>query len=204
MIGQQRCLRFRYRSRQEQERISCKLGRKVSCSTLSLWQLDLCLIVFSNIWQKEVRFLLIMPCLCFCCGKSFRNLRCCLLITCPWPHWADMDISRSWQCASNIFASLCNYLWLYISGCIIIKSSLWINIPTVKIMWCHVIIHLLRIWWMQCPPFRLSYQGLGEPLCFSAFGPFATTAFYLLLGSSRFPTIYLVKFSPLIEAFALC
>ncbi|EOA33422.1 hypothetical protein CARUB_v10020546mg [Capsella rubella] len=36
----------------------------------------------------------------------------------------------------------------------------------------------------QCPPFRLSYQGLGEPLCFAAFGPFATTAFYLLLGSS--------------------
>ncbi|CAH9063604.1 unnamed protein product [Cuscuta europaea] len=32
----------------------------------------------------------------------------------------------------------------------------------------------------QCPPFRLSYQGLGEPLCFAAFGPFATTAFYLL------------------------
>lgn len=30
----------------------------------------------------------------------------------------------------------------------------------------------------QCPPFRLSYQGLGEPLCFMAFGPFATTAFY--------------------------
>ncbi|CAL1385368.1 unnamed protein product [Linum trigynum] len=33
----------------------------------------------------------------------------------------------------------------------------------------------------QCPPFRLSYQGLGEPLCFAAFGPFASTAFYLLL-----------------------
>ncbi|KAE9613453.1 putative 1,4-dihydroxy-2-naphthoate polyprenyltransferase [Lupinus albus] len=32
----------------------------------------------------------------------------------------------------------------------------------------------------QCPPFRLSYQGLGEPLCFAAFGPFATCAFYLL------------------------
>ncbi|TKV97737.1 hypothetical protein SEVIR_9G514900v4 [Setaria viridis] len=30
----------------------------------------------------------------------------------------------------------------------------------------------------QCPPFRLSYQGLGEPLCFAAFGPLATTAFY--------------------------
>ncbi|KAL8234607.1 hypothetical protein R6Q59_020707 [Mikania micrantha] len=36
----------------------------------------------------------------------------------------------------------------------------------------------------QCPPFRLSYWGLGEPLCFAAFGPFATTAFYLLQGSS--------------------
>ncbi len=31
----------------------------------------------------------------------------------------------------------------------------------------------------QGPPFRLSYQGLGEPLCFMAFGPLATTAFYL-------------------------
>lgn len=37
----------------------------------------------------------------------------------------------------------------------------------------------------QCPPFRLSYQGLGEPLCFAAFGPFATTAFYLLHSRTR-------------------
>ncbi|BAT73941.1 hypothetical protein VIGAN_01151200 [Vigna angularis var. angularis] len=36
----------------------------------------------------------------------------------------------------------------------------------------------------QCPPFRLSYQGLGEPLCFAAFGPFATNAFYLLHGGA--------------------
>lgn len=28
-------------------------------------------------------------------------------------------------------------------------------------------------------PFRLSYKGLGEPLCAAAFGPLATTAFYL-------------------------
>ncbi|GFR41612.1 hypothetical protein Agub_g2337 [Astrephomene gubernaculifera] len=33
----------------------------------------------------------------------------------------------------------------------------------------------------QGPPFRLSYKGLGEPLCFVAFGPSATTAFYLAL-----------------------
>jgi 1,4-dihydroxy-2-naphthoate octaprenyltransferase len=31
----------------------------------------------------------------------------------------------------------------------------------------------------QAPPFRLSYKGLGEPLCFISFGPLATTAFYL-------------------------
>lgn len=31
----------------------------------------------------------------------------------------------------------------------------------------------------QGPPFRLSYLGLGEPLCFAAFGPLATCAFYL-------------------------
>lgn len=31
----------------------------------------------------------------------------------------------------------------------------------------------------QGPPFRWSYLGLGEPLCFLAFGPLATIAFYL-------------------------
>ena len=31
------------------------------------------------------------------------------------------------------------------------------------------------------PPFRLSYKGMGEPLCFAAFGPLATGAFYLAL-----------------------
>ncbi|MEB3293021.1 MAG: 2-carboxy-1,4-naphthoquinone phytyltransferase [Synechococcales bacterium] len=30
----------------------------------------------------------------------------------------------------------------------------------------------------QGPPFRLSYQGLGEPLCFIAFGPLACSASY--------------------------
>jgi 2-carboxy-1,4-naphthoquinone phytyltransferase len=33
----------------------------------------------------------------------------------------------------------------------------------------------------QGPPFRMSYKGLGEPLCFVAFGPLATAAFYLTL-----------------------
>ena len=33
----------------------------------------------------------------------------------------------------------------------------------------------------QGPPFRLSYKGLGEPLCFLAFGPLATVAFYMAM-----------------------
>lgn len=37
----------------------------------------------------------------------------------------------------------------------------------------------------QGPPFRLSYKGLGEPLCFAAFGPLATPAFYLTLAQQQ-------------------
>ena len=36
----------------------------------------------------------------------------------------------------------------------------------------------------QGPPFRLSYKGLGEPICFAAFGPLSVGAFYLLLASA--------------------
>ncbi|MCO5548985.1 hypothetical protein L7F22_002450 [Adiantum nelumboides] len=39
----------------------------------------------------------------------------------------------------------------------------------------------------QCPPFRLSYIGLGEPLCFTAFGPLSTTAFYLSQQTGSLP-----------------
>jgi len=36
----------------------------------------------------------------------------------------------------------------------------------------------------QGPPFRLGYQGLGEPLCWIAFGPFATAAALLVLSTN--------------------
>ncbi len=36
----------------------------------------------------------------------------------------------------------------------------------------------------QGPPFRWGYKGLGEPLCWLAFGPFATTASLLVLSPS--------------------
>ena len=36
----------------------------------------------------------------------------------------------------------------------------------------------------QGPPFRLGYKGLGEPLCWLAFGPFATAAALLVISPS--------------------
>ncbi|KAL3617288.1 glutathione S-conjugate-exporting ATPase Abc4 [Castilleja foliolosa] len=36
----------------------------------------------------------------------------------------------------------------------------------------------------QCPPYHLSYYGLGEPLCFAALGPFCTFGSYLLQNTS--------------------
>ena len=39
----------------------------------------------------------------------------------------------------------------------------------------------------QGPPFRLGYLGLGEPLCWLAFGPLATAAALLVLGPSGRP-----------------
>ncbi|XP_011043107.1 PREDICTED: 1,4-dihydroxy-2-naphthoate polyprenyltransferase, chloroplastic isoform X2 [Populus euphratica] len=54
------------------------------------------------------------------------------------------------------------------------------NVPAILFLACAILCGYVY----QCPPFRLSYQGLGEPLCFAAFGPFATTAFYSILGST--------------------
>jgi len=39
----------------------------------------------------------------------------------------------------------------------------------------------------QGPPFRLGYRGLGEPLCWLAFGPCATAAALLALGPASAP-----------------
>nr|CAB3496834.1 unnamed protein product [Digitaria exilis] len=52
----------------------------------------------------------------------------------------------------------------------------------------------------QCPPFRLSYQGLGEPLCFAAFGPLATTAFYFSNSSVNMPRTALLPLTKTVVA----
>ena len=52
----------------------------------------------------------------------------------------------------------------------------------------------------QGPPFRLSYKGLGEPLCFFAFGPLATSAFYLAMVQQQAT----VAIPPLLWALSVC
>ncbi|KAM5579405.1 2-carboxy-1,4-naphthoquinone phytyltransferase, chloroplastic [Rosa sericea] len=69
------------------------------------------------------------------------------------------------------------------------------NMRAILLLACAIIFGYIY----QCPPFRLSYQGLGEPLCFAAFGPFATTAFYLLQGS-RSKMMHLPFTGPILSA----
>ncbi|KAB2635459.1 1,4-dihydroxy-2-naphthoate polyprenyltransferase [Pyrus ussuriensis x Pyrus communis] len=69
------------------------------------------------------------------------------------------------------------------------------NMRAILLLGCAVISGYIY----QCPPFRLSYKGLGEPLCFAVFGPFATTAFYLLQGSTR-EVIHLPFTAPILSA----
>ena len=40
----------------------------------------------------------------------------------------------------------------------------------------------------QAPPLRVSYKGLGEPLCFTAFGPLATSAFFAVFAGANLPS----------------
>lgn len=46
---------------------------------------------------------------------------------------------------------------------------------------CNKVLHLALAANELCDVlwYRLSYKGLGEPICFVAFGPLSTTAFYL-------------------------
>ncbi|XP_073122905.1 2-carboxy-1,4-naphthoquinone phytyltransferase, chloroplastic-like [Henckelia pumila] len=54
----------------------------------------------------------------------------------------------------------------------------------------------------QCPPFRLSYFGVGEPLLMLAYGPLSTIAFYLLQSrTSELPISGTVVWSSLLIGF---
>ncbi|XP_056159340.1 2-carboxy-1,4-naphthoquinone phytyltransferase, chloroplastic isoform X4 [Syzygium oleosum] len=93
------------------------------------------------------------------------------------------------------------YLFLVLGSMGLIRVSLEAgHLRAMLLLACAIICGYIY----QCPPFRLSYHGLGEPLCFAAFGPFATTAFYWLMGNnSHFhqveEDIKVGKISPLVR-----
>ena len=72
-------------------------------------------------------------------------------------------------------AQLCFVLGLLLMIRVAMASSWWL-LPLVLASCCCGYLY-------QGPPFRLGYQGLGEPLCWLAFGPLATAAALVGLGA---------------------
>jgi 2-carboxy-1,4-naphthoquinone phytyltransferase len=65
-----------------------------------------------------------------------------------------------------------------LSGLLLMLALAWRSSPAVLVL---VLVSCGLGYLYQGPPFRLGYLGLGEPLCWLAFGPFATAAALLVL-----------------------
>jgi 1,4-dihydroxy-2-naphthoate phytyltransferase len=65
-----------------------------------------------------------------------------------------------------------------LSGLMLMLALAWRSSPAVLVL---VLLSCGLGYLYQGPPFRLGYLGLGEPLCWLAFGPFATAAALLVL-----------------------
>ena len=61
---------------------------------------------------------------------------------------------------------------------------LWIALRSSLAVLVLVLVSCALGYLYQGPPFRLGYQGLGEPLCWLAFGPFATAAALMVIAPS--------------------
>ena len=72
-------------------------------------------------------------------------------------------------------AQLCCVLGLLLMAQVAMASSWWLLVLVLAACCCGYL--------YQGPPFRLGYQGLGEPLCWLAFGPLATAAALVGLGA---------------------
>ena len=66
---------------------------------------------------------------------------------------------------------------LLLMAVIALRSSVWV---LALVLLCCLLGYLY-----QGPPFRLGYLGLGEPLCWMAFGPLATAAALMVLTPAR-------------------
>jgi len=93
----------------------------------------------------------------------------------------------------DVKAALITSAFFLVAGCVTLLP-LFANAPIVApaalllAIFCGVL--------YQAPPFRLSYKGLGEPLCFTAFGPLAIPAFFAVFAGANVPT--LVNIHPLL------
>ena len=61
---------------------------------------------------------------------------------------------------------------------------LWIALRSSLVVLVLVLVSCALGYLYQGPPFRLGYLGLGEPLCWLAFGPFATAAALMVIAPS--------------------
>ncbi|MCY4236566.1 MAG: 2-carboxy-1,4-naphthoquinone phytyltransferase [Cyanobacteria bacterium MAG CAR2_bin_4] len=74
-----------------------------------------------------------------------------------------------------VVAQVCCLLGLVLMARVAMASSWWALVLVLAACCCGYL--------YQGPPFRLGYQGLGEPLCWLAFGPLATAAALVGLGA---------------------
>lgn len=74
-------------------------------------------------------------------------------------------------------------------GCLVLGLLLMARVAAASSWWVLALVLgcCLCGYLYQGPPFRLGYRGLGEPLCWLAFGPLATTAALAALGGPLDP-----------------
>ena len=74
-------------------------------------------------------------------------------------------------------------------GCLVLGLLLMARVAAASSWWVLLLVLgcCLCGYLYQGPPFRLGYRGLGEPLCWLAFGPLATTAALAALGGPLDP-----------------
>ena len=88
-----------------------------------------------------------------------------------------------------VAAQLCFFSGLLLMVQVAANSSWWLLVLVLAACGCGYL--------YQGPPFRLGYRGLGEPLCWLAFGPLATAAALVGLGAPAAPAPELVLAGPL-------
>ncbi|XP_072986264.1 2-carboxy-1,4-naphthoquinone phytyltransferase, chloroplastic isoform X3 [Typha latifolia] len=108
-------------------------------------------------------------------AKRYLVLLTASVLVITWLNLRDNEICFTYMSRSRRVTQFAASISLFLG----FMGLVWSFAEAGDIRFLLLILHAILCGYVyQCPPFRLSYQGLGEPLCFAAFGPFATTAFY--------------------------